>query len=80
MTGTGPGEPLARAFEEQRPRSVAVAHRMLGSRADAEDAVQETKVRTRRSAPAPGLKLAEDWSNEVYGVAGGTRLDTEARW
>ncbi|MBN6033662.1 sigma-70 family RNA polymerase sigma factor [Amycolatopsis sp. 195334CR] len=41
-------EPLAEAFEEQRGRLVAMAHRMLGSRADAEDAVQEAWLRLAR--------------------------------
>ena len=40
---------LAREFEAERPRLVAVAQRLLGSRADAEDAVQETWVRLQRS-------------------------------
>ncbi|WP_170853974.1 sigma-70 family RNA polymerase sigma factor [Microlunatus flavus] len=40
---------LAGEFEAERPRLVAVAQRLLGSRADAEDAVQETWVRLQRS-------------------------------
>ena len=40
---------LAEAFEAERPRLTAVAQRLLGSRADAEDAVQESWVRLQRS-------------------------------
>jgi RNA polymerase sigma factor (sigma-70 family) len=48
MTGPNPDEALAGEFERQRGRLVAVAHRMLGSRADAEDAVQEAWLRLAR--------------------------------
>ncbi|WUH89210.1 sigma-70 family RNA polymerase sigma factor [Streptomyces sp. NBC_00433] len=51
MTGPGPDDALAAAFEEQRGRLVAVACRMLGSRADAEDAVQEAWLRLARQDP-----------------------------
>ncbi|ALG86368.1 sigma-70 family RNA polymerase sigma factor [Gordonia phthalatica] len=37
------------AFHAERPRLTAIAHRMLGSRADAEDAVQEAWIRLSRS-------------------------------
>ena len=39
---------LAEAFEQQRGRLTAVAARMLGSRADGEDAVQEAWIRLAR--------------------------------
>ncbi len=42
---------LADRFEEHRGRLTAVAMRMLGSRAEAEDAVQETWLRLSRSDP-----------------------------
>jgi RNA polymerase sigma-70 factor (ECF subfamily) len=46
MTGT---DDLAAQFEQQRSRLRAVAFRMLGSSAEAEDAVQETWLRLSRS-------------------------------
>ena len=36
-------------FEAQRPRLIAIAHRILGSASDADDAVQETWLRLERS-------------------------------
>jgi RNA polymerase sigma-70 factor (ECF subfamily) len=46
------GEELANRFEASRPRLQAVAHRMLGSQAEAEDAVQETWLRLHRTDAA----------------------------
>ncbi|NNC13677.1 sigma-70 family RNA polymerase sigma factor [Planctomonas sp. JC2975] len=43
---------MAELFEGQRGRLTAVAHRMLGSRADAEDAVQEAWLRFARQDEA----------------------------
>ncbi|SCF35534.1 sigma-70 family RNA polymerase sigma factor [Micromonospora mirobrigensis] len=40
---------LARRFEEHRPHLRAVAHRMLGSSAEADDAVQDTWLRLSRA-------------------------------
>ncbi|WP_199545692.1 sigma-70 family RNA polymerase sigma factor [Streptomyces sp. N35] len=47
-----PAEPVAQAFEDQRGRLHAVAHRMLGSHADAEDVVQEAWLRLARQDTA----------------------------
>jgi RNA polymerase sigma-70 factor (ECF subfamily) len=43
---------LTAQFEESRPRLHALAYRMLGSHAEADDAVQETWLRLRRNDPA----------------------------
>ncbi|MFD2091719.1 sigma-70 family RNA polymerase sigma factor [Blastococcus deserti] len=43
---------LAARFEEHRVRLTAVAHRLLGSRAEAEDAVQEAWLRVSRAGGA----------------------------
>ncbi|CAL9502852.1 putative ECF RNA polymerase sigma factor SigI [Nocardiopsis dassonvillei] len=66
MTGSAPNEALAEAFERQRERLVAVAHRMLGSRADAEDAVQEAWIRLARQDAAVIDNLA-GWLTTVVG-------------
>ena len=41
---------LADRFEEQRPRLRAVAYRMLGSLAEADDAVQDSWLRLNQSS------------------------------
>lgn len=66
MTGSAPHEALAEAFEQQRERLVAVAYRMLGSRADAEDAVQEAWLRLARQDEATIDNLA-GWLTTVVG-------------
>src|SRR3954469_7090774 len=57
---------LARAFEMHRPRLRAVAHRVLGSQADADDAVQEAWVRLSRSDTSEVANLG-GWLTTVVG-------------
>ena len=56
---------LAHRFEAERRRLVAVAQRLLGSRADAEDAVQETWVRLQRSAVEDRVTNLSGWLTTV---------------
>src|SRR5579884_1723466 len=55
---------LAQRFEEQRPRLRGVACRMLGSLADADDAVQEAWLRLSR-AGAEGIDNLPAWLTTV---------------
>ncbi|WP_330466227.1 sigma-70 family RNA polymerase sigma factor [Micromonospora zamorensis] len=48
MSGNHPADPIAEAFEAHRCRLTAVAYRVLGSHADADDAVQEAWLRLSR--------------------------------
>ncbi|MBT2208293.1 sigma-70 family RNA polymerase sigma factor [Actinomadura sp. NEAU-AAG7] len=57
---------LASAFEEHRPRLRAVAQRVLGSAAEAEDAVQETWLRLA-GAGAEGIENLGGWLTTVVG-------------
>ncbi len=57
---------LAAEFEGQRTRLTAVAYRMLGSRPDAEDAVQEAWLRLSRQDPTSIENLA-GWLTTVVG-------------
>ena len=66
MTASGPDGAVAAAFEEQRGRLVAVGYRMLGSRADAEDAVQEAWLRLARQDVGAIDNLAA-WLTTVVG-------------
>ena len=66
MSDTSPADPTAEAFEAQRDRLRAVAHRMLGSHADAEDVVQEAWLRLSRQDAATIHNLA-GWLTTVVG-------------
>lgn len=61
-----PEAALAQTFEGQRPRLLAVAHRVLGSRADAEDAVQEAWLRLSRQ-DADSIENVAGWLTTVVG-------------
>jgi RNA polymerase sigma-70 factor (ECF subfamily) len=56
---------LADKFEEQRPRLLAAAYRMLGSRAEAQDAVQEAWLRL--SGAHGDIDNLEAWLTTVVG-------------
>src|SRR6476661_10721997 len=69
VTGTDDGSReqwLARDFEQHRPRLRAVAYRVLGSSADADDAVQEAWLRLSRSDTDEIANLA-GWLTTVVG-------------
>ena len=66
MTGSDRENAVAEAFMEERERLVAMAYRMLGSRADAEDAVQEAWLRLARQDAASIDNLA-GWLTTVVG-------------
>ncbi|WP_370968892.1 sigma-70 family RNA polymerase sigma factor [Amycolatopsis sp. cg9] len=57
---------LAEAFEARRERLLAVAHRLLGSHADAEDAVQEAWLRLSRQ-DAAAIENLDGWLTTVVG-------------
>lgn len=59
---------LTRTFEAERPRLVAVAQRILGGRADAEDVVQEVWIRLARQAPG-SIENLSGWLTTVVGRA-----------
>ncbi|MFF3226647.1 sigma-70 family RNA polymerase sigma factor [Nocardia suismassiliense] len=61
-----PSGPIAEAFEAQRDRLRAVAYRVLGSHADAEDVVQEAWMRLVRQDAATIGNLA-GWLTTVVG-------------
>jgi RNA polymerase sigma-70 factor (ECF subfamily) len=57
---------LAQRFEQNRPNLRAVAYRMLGSLAEADDAVQEAWLRLSRSGPSDVENLG-GWLTTVVG-------------
>ncbi len=55
---------VAQQFEESRPRLRAIAYRMLGSNAEADDAVQEAWLRLSRTGPE-GIGNLAGWLTTV---------------
>ncbi|MFK4065531.1 sigma-70 family RNA polymerase sigma factor [Streptomyces sp. NPDC029674] len=66
MSGTQPTDSIAAAFEAHRDRLRAVAHRVLGSHADAEDVVQEAWLRLSRQ-DAETIDNLGGWLTTVVG-------------
>jgi RNA polymerase sigma-70 factor (ECF subfamily) len=54
-------------FERERPHLLAVAHRMLGSRAEAEDAVQEAWLRYHKVRGGGEIQDVRGWLTTVTG-------------
>jgi RNA polymerase sigma-70 factor (ECF subfamily) len=69
---------LARQFEAHRPHLQAVAMRILGSRAEADDALQEAWIRTSR-ADASVVENPSGWLTTVVSRVCLTMLDTRKR-
>ncbi|MGI5230167.1 sigma-70 family RNA polymerase sigma factor [Actinoallomurus sp. CA-142502] len=66
MSDISPADPVAEVFEAQRDRLHAVAHRLLGSHADADDVVQEAWLRLSRQDSETIHNLA-GWLTTVVG-------------
>lgn len=64
-------ESVSGQFQANRARLEGIAYRMLGSRAEAEDAVQETWLRVVRGDPA----AVENWAGWLTTVTGRVCLD-----
>ncbi|MET8796658.1 sigma-70 family RNA polymerase sigma factor [Nocardia sp. NPDC004568] len=62
-----PAEQLSRHFEDNRQRLTALAHRILGNRGDAEDAVQDAWVRLSRpgATDLPAVTNLDGWMTTV---------------
>jgi RNA polymerase sigma-70 factor, ECF subfamily len=60
MTDTGPTHDRTTTFQQHRPRLYGLAYRMLGSRADAEDVLQEAYLRWHQ-ADTEAVRTPEAW-------------------
>jgi RNA polymerase sigma-70 factor (ECF subfamily) len=69
---------LAGRFEAERPRLRAVAYRMLGSRAEADDAVQDAWLRVAR-AGADGVENLAGWFTTIVARVALNSLRTRTR-
>lgn len=65
--GRGDAAAIARLVRAKLPRMTALAHRLLGDAAEAEDVVQELFVRVWRQAPRwqPGRARFDTWMHRV---------------
>ncbi len=68
---------LARRFEQNRPRLRAVAYRMLGSAAEADDAVQEAWIRVSR-AGADDVENLGGWLTTIIARVSLNMLESRA--
>ncbi|HSL59624.1 MAG TPA: RNA polymerase sigma factor SigJ [Acidimicrobiales bacterium] len=62
---TDPQRSLEEAFLAEQPRLIGLAYRILGSRVDAEDVVQEAWIRIRRHDDADGVDRPAAWLTRV---------------
>ena len=85
LSEVAPQDPSLRVVMSERRRLIAVAYRMLGSVADAEDVVQETYVRwfamppeRRETIETPGAWLTKVASRICLDVLGSARVRRES--
>ena len=85
LSGVAPQDPSLQVIMSERRRLIAVAYRMLGSVADAEDVVQETYVRwfamppeQRETIETPGAWLTKVASRICLDVLGSARVRRES--
>jgi RNA polymerase sigma-70 factor, ECF subfamily len=62
-----PASSLVDAFEAERPHLMALAYRMLGSRAEAEDAVQEAWLRYHKTVSGGEIQDVRGWLTTITG-------------